>query len=199
VDDGSPDGTAQLVKDHGEFGSRVHLLERSGKQGLGSAYVAGFRWALASDYELIFEMDADFSHDPKYIPVMRAAAKQADLVIGSRYLTGVNVVNWPMQRLLLSWFANKYAKFVTGLPIQDCTGGFKCFRRSALQLINLDRIAAGGYSFQIEMNYKLWKKGATLKEIPIVFVDRLMGVSKMSGKIISEALYLVIRLKLARD
>ena len=199
VDDGSPDGTAQLVKEHGEFGSRVHLLERSGKLGLGSAYVAGFRWALASDYELIFEMDADFSHDPKYIPAMRAAAKQADLVIGSRYLTGVNVVNWPMQRLLLSWFANKYAKFVTGLPIQDCTGGFKCFRRSALQLINLDRIAAGGYSFQIEMNYKLWKKGATLKEIPIVFVDRLMGVSKMSGKIISEALYLVIRLKLARD
>jgi dolichol-phosphate mannosyltransferase len=199
VDDGSPDGTAQLVKDHAEFGSRVYLLERSGKQGLGSAYVAGFRWALARDYELIFEMDADFSHDPKYVPVMRAAAKHADLVIGSRYLTGVNVVNWPMQRLLLSWFANKYAKFVTGLPIQDCTGGFKCFRRSALAMINLDKIAAGGYSFQIEMNYKLWKKGATLKEIPIVFVDRLMGVSKMSGKIISEALYLVIRLKLARD
>jgi dolichol-phosphate mannosyltransferase len=199
VDDGSPDGTASIVKEHPQFGQRVHILERTQKQGLGRAYVAGFQWALERDYELVFEMDADFSHDPKYIPAMREAAKEADLVIGSRYLTGVNVVNWPMQRLLLSWCANKYAQFVTGLPIKDCTGGFKCFRRSALQRIDLTRIAAGGYSFQIEMNYKLWKKGARLKEIPIVFVDREAGVSKMSGRIISEALYLVVRLRLTRD
>lgn len=198
VDDGSPDGTAGLAKAHPLFGQRVHILERTQKQGLGRAYVAGFKWALERDYELIFEMDADFSHDPKYIPAMRAGAQEADLVIGSRYLTGVNVVNWPMQRLLLSWFANKYAQFVTGLPVKDCTGGFKCFRRSALERIDLDRIAAGGYSFQIEMNYKLWKKGARLKEIPIVFVDREAGVSKMSGKIIREALYLVVRLKLSK-
>lgn len=199
VDDGSPDGTAGLAKAHPLFGDRVHLLERTQKQGLGRAYVAGFKWALERDYELIFEMDADFSHDPKYIQPMREAAQEADLVIGSRYLTGVNVVNWPMQRLLLSWCANKYAQFVTGLSIKDCTGGFKCFRRKTLQLIDLDKIAAGGYSFQIEMNYKLWKKGARLKEIPIVFVDREMGVSKMSGKIISEALYLVVRLRLTRS
>jgi dolichol-phosphate mannosyltransferase len=199
VDDGSPDGTAALAKGHPLFGERVHILERTLKQGLGRAYVAGFQWALQRDYELIFEMDADFSHDPKYIPAMREATKDADLVIGSRYLTGVNVVNWPMQRLLLSWCANKYAQFVTGLSIKDCTGGFKCFRRKALESIDLNRIAAGGYSFQIEMNYKLWKKGMRLKEIPIVFVDREAGVSKMSGKIIREALYLVVRLRLSRD
>jgi dolichol-phosphate mannosyltransferase len=199
VDDGSPDGTASIVKEHPLFGSRIHILERTKKQGLGRAYVAGFRWALERDYQLIFEMDADFSHDPKYIPAMREAAREADLVVGSRYLTGVNVVNWPMKRLLLSWVANKYAKFVTGLPIQDCTGGFKCFRREALEMIDLDKIAAGGYSFQIEMNYKLWKKGGRLKEIPIVFVDRYAGASKMSGTIIGEALYLVLRLRLARN
>ncbi len=199
VDDGSPDGTAALVKEHPLFNQRVHILERDRKQGLGRAYVAGFKWALARDYEFIFEMDADFSHDPKYIPEMRDAAADADLVIGSRYLTGVNVVNWPMKRLLLSWAANKYAHFITGLPVQDCTGGFKCFRRGALEKIDLDRIAAGGYSFQIEMNYKLWKKGCRLKEIPIVFVDRCKGVSKMSGTIIGEALYLVVRLRFGRD
>jgi len=199
VDDGSPDGTANIAKEHPLFGDRVHILERTKKQGLGRAYVAGFRWALERDYELVFEMDADFSHDPKYIPAMREAARTADLVIGSRYLTGVNVVNWPMKRLLLSWVANKYAKFVTGLPIQDCTGGFKCFHRRALEMIDLDKIAAGGYSFQIEMNYKLWKKGGRLKEIPIVFVDRYAGASKMSGTIIGEALYLVLRLRLARN
>jgi dolichol-phosphate mannosyltransferase len=166
--------------------------------GLGSAYVAGFRWALERDYERIFEMDADFSHDPKYVPEMLAACETADLVIGSRYLTGVNVVNWPMSRLLLSWCANKYAKFVSGLPIHDCTAGFKCFRREVLEKIDLDRIAASGYGFQIELHYKAWKKGFKLAEVPIVFVDRRAGTSKMSGRIIREALLLVLRLRMAR-
>jgi len=197
VDDGSPDGTGDLVEafSAGSQG-RVHLMRRSGKQGLGSAYIAAFRWALERDYELVFEMDADFSHDPKYVPDMLEAAKESDLVIGSRYLTGVNVVNWPMQRLLLSWFANLYARIVTGIPVHDCTGGFKCFRREALAAIDFTRIASGGYSFQVEMNYKVWKKGFRIKEVPIVFVDRTLGASKMSGSIIGEALFLVLRLRL---
>ncbi|MBK8803531.1 MAG: polyprenol monophosphomannose synthase [Fibrobacteres bacterium] len=198
VDDGSPDGTGNIVEARTRETPRVHLMRRAGKMGLGSAYVAGFRWALARDYERIFEMDADFSHDPKYVPEMLEMAEKADLVIGSRYLTGVNVVNWPMSRLLLSWFANKYAKFVSGLPIADCTAGFKCFRREALESVDFDSIAAGGYGFQIEMNYKVWKKGFKLAEVPIVFVDRRAGVSKMSGKIIREALLLVVRLRLGR-
>lgn len=197
VDDGSPDGTGDIVDSWAaRFEGRVHLMRRAGKMGLGSAYIAAFRWALERDYELVFEMDADFSHDPKYIPAMLDAAKDADLVIGSRYVAGVNVVNWPMQRLLLSWFGNLYARFVTGLPIHDCTGGFKCFRRAALEAINFAKIASGGYSFQVEMNYKVWKKGFRLKEIPIVFVDRRLGASKMSGSIIGEALFLVLRLRL---
>lgn len=197
VDDGSPDGTGDIAQEWSlRPEGRVHVLRRAGKQGLGSAYIAAFRWALERDYELVFEMDADFSHDPKYVPDMLEAAADADLVIGSRYVTGVNVVNWPMQRLLLSWFANLYARFVTGLPVHDCTGGFKCFRREALAAIDFTRIASGGYSFQVEMNYKVWKKGFRIKEVPIVFVDRFAGTSKMSGSIIGEALFLVLRLRL---
>jgi dolichol-phosphate mannosyltransferase len=196
VDDGSPDGTGDIAEQWSRRTDRVHLIRRAGKQGLGSAYVAGFRWALERDYERIFEMDADFSHDPKYVPGMLEASEDADVVIGSRYLTGVNVVNWPMSRLLLSWFANKYAKFVSGLPIHDCTAGFKCFRREVLEKIDLDRIAASGYGFQIELHYKAWKKGFKLAEVPIVFVDRRAGSSKMSGLIIREALLLVVRLRL---
>jgi dolichol-phosphate mannosyltransferase len=198
VDDGSPDGTGDIAAEWCERTPRVHLIRRAGKMGLGSAYITGFRWALERDYERIFEMDADFSHDPKYVPDMLAAAENADLVIGSRYLTGVNVVNWPMSRLLLSWFANKYAKFVSGLPIHDCTAGFKCFRREVLEKIDLDRIAASGYGFQIELHYKAWKKGFRLTEVPIVFVDRRAGTSKMSGQIIREALLLVVRLRLGQ-
>ena len=197
VDDGSPDGTGDIAAEWEKRPEgRVHLLRRAGKMGLGSAYIAAFRWALERDFELVFEMDADFSHDPKYVPAMLDAAKDADLVIGSRYVTGVNVVNWPMQRLLLSWFANLYARIVTGLPVHDCTGGFKCFRRKALEAIDFSRIASGGYSFQVEMNYKVWKKGFRLREVPIVFVDRCAGASKMSGSIIGEALFLVLRLRL---
>ena len=198
VDDGSPDGTGDIAQSWVDKTSRVHLLRRAGKLGLGSAYVTGFKWALQRDYERIFEMDADFSHDPKYILPMLEKTSEADLVIGSRYLTGVNVVNWPMSRLLLSWCANKYAKFVSGLPISDCTAGFKVFRREALAAIDLENIAASGYGFQIEMHYKVWKKGFKLAEVPIVFVDRAAGVSKMSGKIIREALLLVVRLRLGR-
>lgn len=199
IDDGSPDGTGDIAEAWTRRPEgRVHLIRRAGKLGLGSAYVAAFRWALERDYELVFEMDADFSHDPKYVPAMLEAAQSAELVIGSRYLTGVNVVNWPMQRLLLSWFANLYARFVTGLPVHDCTGGFKCFHRKALEAIDFTRIASGGYSFQVEMNYKVWKKGFRLREVPIVFVDRHAGASKMSGSIIGEALFLVLRLRLGK-
>jgi dolichol-phosphate mannosyltransferase len=198
VDDGSPDGTGDLAEEWTRKTDRVHLMRRSGKLGLGSAYVAGFRWALERDYERIFEMDADFSHDPKYVMPMIEKSMEADLVVGSRYLTGVNVVNWPMSRLLLSYCANKYAKFVSGLPIFDCTAGFKVFRREALAAIDLENISASGYGFQIEIHYKVWKKGFKLAEVPIVFVDRAAGVSKMSGKIIREALLLVVRLRLGR-
>jgi dolichol-phosphate mannosyltransferase len=196
VDDGSPDGTGEWVK--GQQGSRpnLHLIQRQGKQGLGSAYVAGFRYAMEKGFDYLFEMDADFSHDPEYIPKFLEEIRNNDLVLGSRYITGVNVVNWPMSRLLLSYFANMYARIITGLPVRDATGGYKCFRVEALKSINLDKINSGGYSFQIEMTYKLWKKGFRIKEIPIIFVDRTAGVSKMSSGIIKEALWLLIRLRL---
>jgi dolichol-phosphate mannosyltransferase len=196
VDDGSPDGTGAWVRGQQPSKPHLHLIERSGKQGLGSAYVRGFRFALERDYDHVFEMDADFSHDPAYIPEFLEAIREADLVIGSRYIRGVNVVNWPMSRLLLSYFANMYARWITGMPVQDATGGFKCFRTSALRQLNLDGISSGGYSFQIEVNYKLWKKGCRLKEIPIIFKDRTMGTSKMSGGIIREALFLLLKLRL---
>jgi dolichol-phosphate mannosyltransferase len=196
VDDGSPDGTGEWVK--GQLGSRgnLHLLQRKGKMGLGSAYVAGFRYAMEKGYDYLFEMDADFSHDPDYIPKFLEEIRNNDLVLGSRYINGVNVVNWPMSRLLLSYFANMYARIITGLPVRDATGGYKCFRVEALRAINLDKINSGGYSFQIEMTYKLWKKGFRIKEIPIIFMDRTAGVSKMSSGIIKEALWLLIRLRL---
>lgn len=196
VDDNSPDGTAEKVKDLQKKVKDIHLIQRSGKLGLGTAYVAGFKFALENGYDTVFEMDADYSHDPKEIPNFLAAIQDADLVIGSRYIKGVNVVNWPLSRLLLSYYANRYTRFVTGLPLCDSTGGFKCFRREVLEAINLDNIHSGGYSFQIEMNFKAWKKGFRLKEIPIIFIDRAIGKSKMSKKIVREAVLMVWRLKL---
>jgi dolichol-phosphate mannosyltransferase len=195
VDDGSPDGTGQWVKDQLRERRNLHLIQREGKQGLGSAYVAGFRYAIAEGYDFVFEMDADFSHDPAHLHVFLKEIEKNDLVLGSRYINGISVVNWPMSRLLLSYFANMYARIITGMPVQDATGGFKCFRVEALKTLDLGKIHAGGYSFQIEVTYKLWKKGFRIQEIPIIFMDRTAGVSKMSGKIIKEALFLLIRLR----
>jgi len=197
VDDGSPDGTGELADRMGEEDGRIHCLHRTTKEGLGKAYLAGFHWALERDYDFIFEMDADFSHDPKYLPQFLAAVEDADLVIGSRYKTGVNVINWPMSRLLLSYGANIYARWITGLPLTDSTGGFKCFRRSVLATLELDRVESNGYAFQIEMSFRAWKRGFRLKEIPIVFVDRVEGQSKMNKKIVREAIWMVwwIRLR----
>jgi dolichol-phosphate mannosyltransferase len=196
VDDNSPDGTAAAVKKVMAYNKSVHLIERERKMGLGTAYVSGFKFALARNYQYIFEMDADYSHDPKEIPNFLNAIQQADLVIGSRYIKGVNVVNWPLQRLLLSYFANKYTRIVTGMPLCDSTGGYKCFRREALEAINLDKLRSGGYSFQIEINYQIWKKGFRIKEIPIIFIDRALGKSKMSKKIVREAIWMVWKLRL---
>ncbi len=198
VDDGSPDGTGRVADEFAQQDSgRVFALHRKGKQGLGTAYVAGFRWGLERDYAYIFEMDADFSHDPKHLPVFLQEVKQADLVVGSRYLGGrVSVVNWPMARLLLSYFANIYARVITGLNVYDATGGFKCFRRKVLEAIDLNAVQSNGYSFQIEMNLRAQRKGFKIKEIPIVFVDRTDGASKMSGKIVREAIWMVWRLRL---
>jgi len=196
VDDSSPDGTSQAVKNQFSGDDGVFVLDRAQKQGLGRAYISGFKWALERDYELVFEMDADFSHNPEYLPKFLEAAAENDLVIGSRYICGVNVVNWPMPRLLLSYCGNIFARAVTGLPVSDCTGGFKCFRRKVLSSLNLDNIASSGYSFQIELNFFAWKMGFKVKEIPIVFVDRQRGESKMSTKIIKEALLLVWKLRI---
>ncbi len=195
VDDNSPDGTGKIVEKISQDEPNVHLLKRPGKTGLGTAYVAGFKYALERDYDYIFEMDADFSHDPDEIPNFLEAIKTCDLVIGSRYKCGVNVINWPLTRLVLSVGANKYTQIITGLPIKDCTGGFKCFRRQVLEAINLDEVDSDGYSFQIEMNFKAWKKGFKICEIPIVFSDREAGSSKMSKKIIREAIWMVWKLK----
>jgi dolichol-phosphate mannosyltransferase len=195
VDDNSPDGTGEHVKKLMKQFDNLYLIEREGKLGLGTAYVAGFDFALQNGYTIIFEMDADFSHDPKEIPNFLEAISEADVVIGSRYIKGVNVVNWPLSRLLLSYFANKYTKFVTGLPLCDSTGGFKCFKRKVLESIDLEQIRSGGYSFQIEMNFKAWKNGFKLKEIPIIFIDRAVGKSKMSKVIFREAVWMVWKLK----
>jgi dolichol-phosphate mannosyltransferase len=196
VDDHSPDGTAERVAARLQSEPRVHLLERPGKLGLGSAYRDGFRYALDRGAEYIFEMDADFSHDPEAIGSLLEEAKDYDLVLGSRYLDGnVTVVNWPLTRLILSYSANLYARWITGLPVHDCTGGFKCFRRRALESVRLDRVRSDGYAFQIEMTYKCWKGGMRIREIPILFVDRRAGVSKMSRNIIWEALWMVWRLR----
>jgi dolichol-phosphate mannosyltransferase len=198
IDDNSPDGTAEIVKRISEKDPRVHLIQRPGKLGLGTAYIEGFKYALANGYEAIFEMDADFSHNPEDIPRFLDALEDADLVIGSRYLTGVNVINWPLRRLMLSYFANLYTRIITGMPVRDATGGYKCFRAEALKQIDLDKIKTNGYGFQIEMNFRFWAKGFRVKEIPIVFVDRRNGVSKMNKKIILEAVFLVWKLKLCK-
>ncbi|TMQ73134.1 MAG: polyprenol monophosphomannose synthase [Candidatus Eisenbacteria bacterium] len=195
VDDNSPDGTAQLVEERMAREPRLHLLKRPGKMGLGSAYRDGFRYALEHGAEYIFEMDADFSHDPQSIGAFLTAAAGADLVLGSRYIGGVRVVNWPMNRLILSRTANLYSRVITGLPVHDATGGFKCFRRRALEGIRLDRIRSDGYAFQIEVTFKVWKAGFTIREIPIVFVDRRAGVSKMNRRIIWEAAGVVWQLR----
>jgi dolichol-phosphate mannosyltransferase len=196
VDDGSPDGTGAIVDTIAANNPKVNVIHRAGKLGLGTAYIAGFRWALERKYDLVFEMDADFSHNPERIPEFLAAIREADVVLGSRYQNGhVNVVNWPMSRLFLSYAANVYARFVTGLPIFDTTGGFKCFRRNVLESIDLNSVKSNGYAFQIEMSYRAWKRGFQLFEIPIIFVDRTEGVSKMSKKIVREAVWMVWRLR----
>ena len=196
VDDASPDGTGEMVDLIAGENDRVHIIHRAGKLGLGTAYVAGFKWALARDYQFVFEMDADFSHPPERLPDFLAAIQTADLVIGSRYQHGqVNVVNWPIGRLFLSYSANIYARRVTGLPVFDTTAGFKCFRRRVLEAIDLDDIESNGYAFQIEMHFRVWRKGFRIVEIPIVFVDRTEGDSKMSKKIVREAVWMVWRLR----
>lgn len=198
VDDNSPDGTQDIVKRlMTEFPNRLHLLARPGKQGLGTAYIAGFKWALERQYEFVFEMDADFSHNPEDLVRLRQACVEgADIAIGSRYVTGVNVVNWPMSRVILSYFASKYVKIITGMPINDATAGFKCYRRKVLETIRFDRIKFVGYAFQIEMKFKSWFFGFKLVEVPIIFTDRTMGQSKMSKGIVKEAAFGVIQLKL---
>jgi dolichol-phosphate mannosyltransferase len=196
VDDGSPDGTGAIVESIKAVNPRVDVIHRARKLGLGTAYIAGFKWALAREYAFVFEMDADFSHDPAHLPQFLEAVEGADLVIGSRYRNGrVTVVNWPIGRLLLSYAANVYARGITGLQLFDSTAGFKCFRREVLQALDLDAVRSSGYAFQIEMNFRAWKKGFRLVEIPIVFVDRTEGESKMSKKIVREAVWMVWRLR----
>jgi len=196
IDDSSPDGTAGLVRDMMSVDSRIHLIERPGKMGLGTAYVRGFKFAIEHGYDYVFEMDADFSHSPKEIPNFLKKIQECDLVLGSRYIHGVRVLNWPMRRLLLSFSANVYTQIITGLPIRDATGGFKCFRREVLEAIDLERVKSNGYAFQIEMSFKAWKKGFRLVEIPIIFLDRRSGVSKMSRKIVYEAVFMLWTLRL---
>ena len=196
VDDGSPDGTGGMVAAIASVNDRVHVITRSGKLGLGTAYIAGFRWALERSYAHVFQMDADFSHDPAYIPDFFKAARSSDVVLGSRYRDGrANVVNWPVSRLLLSYFANLYARRVTGLPVWDATGGFKCWHRKVLETIQLKDVKSNGYAFQIEMTFRAWKHGFSIVEIPIVFVDRLEGESKMSKKIVREGIWMVWRFR----
>jgi dolichol-phosphate mannosyltransferase len=197
VDDNSPDGTWNFVEEESKKNNRIHLLKRKSKMGLGTAYIAGFKYALENNYDFVFEMDADFSHDPKEIPNFLKEIKNNDLVLGSRYIHGVNVVNWPMRRLLLSSFANIYTRIITGMPVKDATGGFKCFRIDVLKAINLEKIKSNGYAFQIEMTFKAWKKGFKIKEMSIVFVDRMKGQSKMSRKIVREAVTMVWKLRFA--
>jgi len=198
VDDGSPDGTGQIIKDlQKTFPDKLFLIERSGKLGLGTAYIAGFQWALAHQYHFIFEMDADFSHNPEDLIKLREnCANGADLAIGSRYKSGINVVNWPMSRVLLSFYASKYVQFITGMPINDATAGFKCYRREVLQSIDFNKIKFEGYAFQIEMKFVTWKKGFNIIEVPIIFTDRSEGTSKMSKGIVKEAILGVIQMKL---
>ena len=198
VDDNSPDGTGDVVQKLAETEPRIHLIRRSGKMGLGSAYVTGFKYALKEGFSYILEMDADFSHNPDDLPQLLAEAEHNDLVIGSRYCNGVNIINWPIKRLLMSYFASKYVRTITGMPVKDPTGGFKCFRKEVLEAIDLDAILSDGYAFQVEMNYRTWVKGFKIKEIPIVFTERINGISKMSRRIVWEASWMVWRLVLLR-
>ena len=200
IDDGSPDGTAEVVrKRQAEFGSRLNMIERQGKLGLGTAYIAGFRWALERDYDYVFEMDCDFSHNPDDLQRLYAAAYEGrDVVVGSRYVCGVNVINWPMSRLLMSYFASKYVRLITRMPVHDATAGFVCYSRKALQTIDLDAVQMKGYGFQIEMKYTAWRLGLRLGEVSIVFTERREGASKMSGGIFKEALFGVMKLPLRR-
>jgi dolichol-phosphate mannosyltransferase len=194
VDDNSPDGTGRIADELAAKHPQIYVLHRTEKNGLGRAYIAGFKWALEHGCEFIFEMDCDFSHDPDDIPAFLEAAKDADLVLGSRYIGGIRVINWPLGRLMLSRFAGKYVKLVTGMPFSDPTGGYKCFRRRALQAINLDAVRSNGYSFQIELTHKLWRQGFKIVEVPIIFTERTQGHSKMAGGIVNEAFWLVWRL-----
>jgi dolichol-phosphate mannosyltransferase len=196
VDDNSPDGTGDVADKLSRELNKVFVLHRQQKQGLGRAYIAGFRWAIEQKFDFIFEMDADFSHSPEYIKDFLREIQNSDLVIGSRYISGVNVINWPMSRLLLSYYANVYTRLITGLPLRDATGGFKCFRREVLEAIDLDQVRSSGYSFQIEMSMRAWKKGFRIREIPIIFYERVAGVSKMSKKIMREAIWMVWSLRL---
>jgi len=196
VDDNSPDGTGEYVENKSKEDDRIHVIHRAGKLGLGTAYVAGFKHVLEKGYDYIIQMDADFSHDPKEVGNLLKAIEENDLVIGSRYIQGVNVINWPMSRLLLSYFASIYTRVITGMPVMDATGGFKCFRSEVLKSINLDKVKSNGYSFQIEMNFKTYKKNFRIKEIPIVFTDRVEGTSKMSKKIVHEAVTMVWKLRI---
>ena len=201
IEDGSPDGTADIVKRlmAGDFKGRLHIIERTGKLGLGTAYITGFKWAIEQKYDFVFEMDADFSHDPKDVPRLLKEVRDNgyDVAIGSRYITGVNVVNWPMGRVLMSYYASKYVQLVTGIPVNDTTAGFKCYRRQVLETIDLDAIRFKGYAFQIEMKFTAYKLGFKIKEVPVIFVNRELGTSKMSGGIFSEALFGVMKLRLA--
>lgn len=194
VDDNSPDGTGKLADDLAAAHASIHVLHRQEKNGLGRAYIAGFKWALEQGYEFIFELDGDLSHNPDDIPMFLEAAKGADLVLGSRYLNGIRIINWPLTRLMLSKGAAKYVQIVTGMPFTDPTGGYKCFRRRALMALGLDAVHSNGYSFQIEMTHKLWRQGFKVVEVPIIFTDRFQGFSKMSGHIIREAFIMVWRL-----
>ncbi|MDR2414447.1 MAG: polyprenol monophosphomannose synthase [Odoribacteraceae bacterium] len=198
VDDGSPDGTAAIVRELQREYPCLFIVERQGKLGLGTAYIAGFKWALERDYAYIFEMDADFSHDPRDLVRLHEACAggRADMAIGSRYATGINVVNWPMSRVLISYFASRYVRLVTGMKVRDATAGFVCYTRAVLETIDLDRVRFKGYAFQIEMKFSAWKLGFKIKEVPIIFTDRTMGTSKMSGGIFNEALWGVITLKI---
>lgn len=196
IDDNSPDGTGEIADKIASGNPRVFVMHRKKKAGLGQAYIAGFRWALERDYDYVFEMDADLSHKPEYLPDFLRNIQDYDIVLGSRYISGVNVINWPMSRLLLSYYANVYSRVITGLPLRDATGGFKCFRRRVLEVIELDEVKSNGYSFQIEMSFRAWKKGFSIKEIPIVFEDRTAGTSKMSKKIVREAVAMVWRLRI---
>ncbi len=198
IDDGSPDGTAQIIKNlQQEFPGKLHIVERAGKLGLGTAYIAGFKWAIAHNYEYIFEMDADFSHNPDdLIRLFEACYNGADMSIGSRYKTGVNVVNWPMSRVLMSYYASAYVRIVTGMSIRDTTAGFKCYTQKVLRAIDLDNIKMKGYAFQVEMKFTAWKLGFKIEEVPIVFTDRKVGASKMSGGIFNEAFWGVLKMKI---